>query len=223
MAAVFTKAWAQGLPAELTTLSADPEVPGWTALVVCQCLYTKEVELGFVGGDGTQECCRLGLTSRLSQLIEVSRSLDDECVRKIMKSLVTLVMSQLRQIKDLHQDCWKGCLRFYPTETSISVKCGETTLEYGLSTITDQQVERLVLTDPTFAAYYQAMQAMGPAGNGIVHCEGPCGCGKTETLKDLAKELGMKCTVVNPETHNNSWTTPSDPGMLIYEEVMGSQ
>jgi len=163
--------------------------------------------------EGSGQCFRVGcllpvtknLTSRLSQLIELLQSSDlHECVRTIVTALVTLLIGQLRQIKDLHQDCWKGCLRYYPTDTSISVKCGETTLEYDLSTTTNQQVERLVQTDVTFSAYYQAMQAMGPAGNGIVHGEGPSGTGKTETFKDLAKELGMKCTVIKSETHTNS-------------------
>jgi len=33
----------------------------------------------------------------------------------------------------------------------------------------------------------------------------------------------MKCTMVNPETHSNSWIVPSDSGMVIYDEFTSSQ
>ena len=64
-------------------------------------------------------------------------------------------------------------MRYYATDTGVLVKCGETALEFGfvcneLWLIGGRRPGTMIWTPETDAAYFQAMEAMGPAGNGVV-------------------------------------------------------
>jgi hypothetical protein len=180
MAAHFTTVWAQGSPAELTVLVADEGVPtvvaDQTAEVVARCLYTMEVDSALLSGGVTSlaETVKPNLVARATKLIESMKTPLLDPVMAITKNLIAVVIGQVRQLETLRDaDGWSKCMRYYATDTGVLVKCGETALEFGfvgneMSTFKGGRPGTMIWTPETDAAYFQAMEAMGPAGNGVV-------------------------------------------------------
>ncbi|KAM3134143.1 Dynein heavy chain 3 [Paramecium bursaria] len=84
-------------------------------------------------------------------------------------------------------------LKFYTQETKVMIKCFQYVNEYGYEYIGPSQ--RLVitpLTEKCFVGFLNALQ-LKKSGAAI----GPTGTGKSETIKEMAKQAGKFCIVFN--------------------------
>ena len=98
-------------------------------------------------------------------------------------------------ILDAREFDWESQLRFYWEKTPDDMRVRQCTGEFpylyeylGLDT-------RLIITPLTDRCYMTLTQALTFKLGGSP--AGPAGTGKTETVKDLAKALGISCVVTN--------------------------
>ncbi len=88
---------------------------------------------------------------------------------------------------------WIAQMRYYMEKDEIKVRMGNAVTKYGFEYY--GAPTRLVLTPLTDACFRTLMSAKHMCRGGAP--EGPAGSGKTETVKDLAKALGIQCIVFN--------------------------
>lgn len=107
--------------------------------------------------------------------------------RTVIKLLVD------RKISNPFEFEWSSQLRFYIQDDDIVGKCLQTSYPYGYEYLGN--TERLVITPLTDKCYMTLMGAIKLNLGGSP--SGPAGTGKTETTKDLAKNLAKLCKVFN--------------------------
>ena len=98
-------------------------------------------------------------------------------------------------VVDVRHFSWQAQLRYYwnHLDDSIEVKMMNSSLPYQCEYQGNQQ--RLVVTALTDRCYRTLISAMALNLGGAT--EGPAGTGKTETIKDLAKAVGVQCLTFN--------------------------
>lgn len=95
------------------------------------------------------------------------------------------------KVTDLNDFKWAVQVRHYMLEDRVTIRCGIAQHNYGNEFIGN--TPRLVITPLTDRGYFSILEA--------IHCNqgaalnGPAGTGKTETAKDLSKNLGKHCVV----------------------------
>ena len=138
----------------------------------------------------------------------------DELERLKLLQLITVevhardVIDRLRQVAkarerlSVHSFEWMSQLRFYYVKEqgeygSAVIKQTNTTFTYRHEYISNEG--RLVITPLTDRCYITLTTALHLALGGSP--VGPAGTGKTETVKDLAKNLGQVCIIYNGSEH----------------------
>ena len=141
----------------------------------------------------------------------VRGELSDELERLKLVQLITVevhqrdVIDRLRQTAKVserlsaHSFAWLSQLRFYYDKAMSEygmavVKQANSTFNYAYE-YTDVSSGRLVITPLTDRCYITLTTALNLALGGSP--VGPAGTGKTETVKDLAKNLGKPCIIYN--------------------------
>ena len=98
-------------------------------------------------------------------------------------------------VQDVRHFSWQAQLRYYwnHLDDSIEVKMMHSTLPYQCEY--QGNTQRLVVTPLTDRCYRTLIAAMQLHLGGAT--EGPAGSGKTETIKDLARAVGVQCLTFN--------------------------
>eukprot|EP00210_Caulerpa_lentillifera_P003766 g3598.t1 len=138
---------------------------------------------------------------RLADLTTLVRSELSDLHRKITCALITIdvhsrdIVSYLQQqgVNEKSQFPWQMQLRHYWINDDIQICQANATKWYGYEYLGAQS--RLVVTPMTDRCYLTLMGALQLKLGGAP--AGPAGTGKTETVKDLAKGLGVNCVVFN--------------------------
>uniref|UniRef100_H2LCS2 Dynein axonemal heavy chain 10 n=1 Tax=Oryzias latipes TaxID=8090 RepID=H2LCS2_ORYLA len=132
----------------------------------------------------------LGRPTKESDRLKISNVLvTDVHARDIVDNFVG------RSIKEVHDFEWESQLRFYwvKEHDSLFVRQCNTSLSYGYEYMGLNG--RLAITPLTSRIYLTLTQALSMYLGGAL--AGPAGAGKTETVKDLAKALGLFCVVTH--------------------------
>lgn len=108
-----------------------------------------------------------------------------------MQNIVNhLLDTGVTSVMDFH---WLSQLRYYFNSESVEIKMLDSTLIYGCEYIGNQR--RLVITPLTDRCYRIIFGALR-SHFGII-LEGVAGIGKTELIKDLAKDIAKLCVAFN--------------------------
>lgn len=107
------------------------------------------------------------------------------------KDIIHLLIS--KGVADENAFDWSAQMRYEYVKEEVKVNMLTASLTYGFEYIGSSS--RLVITPATDRCYRTLMLAKKMKRGGAL--EGPAGTGKTETVKDLAKALGIYCVVFN--------------------------
>ena len=107
----------------------------------------------------------------------------------ITVSLVPLSIMEAREFE------WESQLRFYWEQEPDQLMVQQCTGKFGFGYEYMGLNGRLVITPLTDRIYLTLTQALSMHLGGAP--AGPAGTGKTETVKDLAKAMGLLCVVTN--------------------------
>jgi len=179
-------------------------IPRWPGQVVCvvgQILWAQAIETSM--SEETPNALALVRAKCQAQLLETVKLLKGKCSPSIRKTLGTLIVQGLHRSgvtdkmitegTDSWKFNWQCQMRYYWENGKVIVRV--------LSNVTEYQFEylgppdRLVVTPLTERCYHTLMAALNLGLGGAP--VGPAGSGKTETVKDLAKAVGVRCVVFN--------------------------
>ncbi|KAL7749213.1 hypothetical protein RI367_005365 [Sorochytrium milnesiophthora] len=180
---------------------------GMVGLAGCQVWWSWEVEDTFrkikSGNKLAMKKLSRALGAQLEQLVVAVRSdLSANDRRKINTQIIVDVHARdivdrfvRDSIMDENEFEWESQLRFYWDRAAdeLLVRQCNGTFEYGYEYMGLNG--RLVITPLTDRCYLTLTQALSMKLGGAP--AGPAGTGKTETVKDLAKALGLLCMVTN--------------------------
>ncbi len=177
------------------------EWPGQIILLVNLIRWTKETELLLKNKNNLSEYYK-DLSSNLENVVNLVRGGLKPLERKTLEALVVidvhardiieeLINKQILHIEDFH---WQIQMKYY-FESLISLKIRIMHFEktYGYEYLGNSG--RLVITPLNDRCYRTLLSAYHLAYGGAP--EGPAGTGKTESVKDLSKALGIHCVVFN--------------------------
>lgn len=180
---------------------------GMVTLAASQLWWTWEVEDAFMKirqGEkmAIKQLSKL-LISRLESLVVEVRGDLSSNDRKILNTQIIIdvhardIIDRFVRdsIMDIEEFEWESQLRFYWDRTSdnLVVRQCNGVFDYGYEYMGLNG--RLVITPLTDRCYLTLTQALSMKLGGAP--AGPAGTGKTETVKDLAKALGLLCMVTN--------------------------
>ena len=172
-----------------------------------QIWWTWEVENAFKKVKEGHKHAMKELAAKLSvQLTDLVTAIRDPTIqRAVRKKLNTLIIIDVHardiidrfvrdSILDAREFDWESQLRFYWDRESDDMAIRQCTgsFRFGYEYTLDA---RLVITPLTDRCYMTLTQALTFHMGGSP--SGPAGTGKTETVKDLAKALGVPCLVTN--------------------------
>ena len=184
------------------------DFPAQVSLLVTMNIWTEEVEHAFEELEGGGESAMkeyLGVCiNRISYLINrVKGKIRDRDLRVKIITIITVdvhardvVKSFVeKKIADLNNFSWKKQLRFYYDykEKDYEIRIADYSVKYSYEYIGN--TGRLVITPLTDRCYITLTQALNLDLGGAP--AGPAGTGKTETTKDLARNLGLGIIVNN--------------------------
>ena len=174
--------------------------PAQTAIVCSAIQWTANVTRAIQhGGKAALHGVLQKANTELLRLVERVRAPLRPLDRLTLSSLVVLdvhardVVAGLiaSGVSDVRHFSWQAQLRYYwnHLDDSIEVKSMSTTLPYQHEYLGNQQ--RLVVTALTDRCYRTLVSAIALHMGGAT--EGPAAVGKTETIKDLARAVGVQC------------------------------
>ena len=141
------------------------------------------------------------VSKKLFQLVHMAQ---DQSLEKLQRNLVnTLIVRTMYQqnvvdklikeeVTSTESASWTNVLRHY-MDDGVKVRCGDKELEYGYEYVGSGQM--LVITQLSEDCFLHHIKNFCE-GRGVA-AYGPAGTGKTETIKDCAKLIGVPCFVVN--------------------------
>ena len=143
------------------------------------------------------------LTAQLMNLVAMVREPLGRLMRKKVNTLLIVdvhardIIDQFVRdsILDAREFAWESQLRFYWDKDLDDVRIRQCTGEFGYGYEYMGLNGRLVITPLTDRCYMTLTQALTFKLGGSP--AGPAGTGKTETVKDLAKNLSLPCFVTN--------------------------
>ena len=181
---------------------------GMVSITGSQIWWTWEVENAFNkvrdGHKHAMKTLAAKLTGQLNELVTAIR--DPAIARSARKKLNTLIIIDVHardiidrfvrdSILDAREFDWESQLRFYWDRDADDVAIRQCTGQFGFGYEYMGLDARLVITPLTDRCYMTLTQALTFHMGGSP--SGPAGTGKTETVKDLAKALGVACLVTN--------------------------
>eukprot|EP01084_Bolivina_argentea_P009097 17034_1 len=177
---------------------------GQSVLTVSQVAWTKEVESALNNGQGIKGIEAYGerMQSDMDDTVEMVRGKLDKLVRINVGALIVLDVHNLNTVKHMVSQNvdsvndfeWIKQLRYYLQDSgSIQVQMVQASFPYGYEY--QGNSFRLVITPLTERCYMTLMSALQLHLGGAP--AGPAGTGKTETVKDLAKNVAKQCVVFN--------------------------
>ena len=177
--------------------------PGQVVLAISQVMWTRGVENAMRnGGQKALKAHVDFLNNQLRKLVELVRGDLTNLQRLTLGALTVLDVHARDVVVQLAEDGvenpsdfdWLSKLRYYWEDgDQLRVKMINTSMNYGYEYLGNSS--RLVITPLTDRAYATLMGAVHLHLGGAP--EGPAGTGKTETVKDLAKAIGIQCVVFN--------------------------
>ncbi|CAG9332270.1 unnamed protein product [Blepharisma stoltei] len=174
--------------------------PSMVVLGVNQLCWTAGVEDAIK--NNTMKAYEDKLTKLIMGVVVMVRGKLDSLLRKTLSAVITLdvhardIVTDLKtkKITNNNQFDWIAQLRYYwEGSTDISVKMVNSSIKYGFEYLGN--TPRLVITPLTDRCYRTLIGAYNLFYGGAP--EGPAGTGKTESVKDLAKAIAVKCVVFN--------------------------
>ncbi len=176
--------------------------PGQIVLLVSQILWTASVEASLRDSKiKSMEQYEEKLKAQISEAVGLVRG-DLEYIHRLTIETLLVLEVHAREIvrslieKKVLDDTafeWISQLRYNYERDDIKVKMVTACLRYGFEYMGN--TSRLVITPLTDRCYRTLMTAKQLNRGGAP--EGPAGTGKTETVKDLAKALGIYCVIFN--------------------------
>ena len=110
---------------------------------------------------------------------------------------------------------WESQLRFYWEKESDQLVVQQCTGTFGFGYEYMGLNGRLVITSLTDRIYLTITQALSMHLGGAP--AGPAGTGKTETVKDLAKAMGLLCVVTNCGEGMDYKASPTINNIMLFE------
>ncbi|KAK9522770.1 hypothetical protein VZT92_019216 [Zoarces viviparus] len=180
---------------------------GMAVLAANQVWWTWEVEDAFKNVKKGQKHALENYAEKMHQQIDelgtrIAQPMKENDRRKINTVLIIDVHARdivdnflKNKIMDAQEFEWESQLRFYwvKEHNNLCVRQCSATLSYGYEYMGLNG--RLVITPLTDRIYLTLTQALSMYLGGA--SAGPAGTGKTESIKDLAKALGLLCVVTN--------------------------
>lgn len=192
----------------------DMEWPGQLVQVIDQVVWTQGVEYGVLEGKLQEFLSKLDL--ELSEVVDLVRTNIASLLSITLSGLIVisvhnrdivekLIREKIEKVTDFE---WKAQMRYYfnkenEEETGkkrkkeevcpITVSMITTNLNYGFEYLGNYT--RLVITPLTDRCFRTLFGAYNVKYGGAP--EGPAGTGKTESVKDLSKCVGVMCNVFN--------------------------
>ncbi|MCQ2815633.1 MAG: AAA family ATPase [archaeon] len=183
--------------------------PAQIALLVTQVVWTEEVEHALEATDGgdsgaLKEFYELSV-KRIEHLIDRVR--DEPLTKDLRAKIITVItvdvhgrdvveaFSKMKPAIESGNFNWKKQLRFYynPEKKQCEIKICDFITNYSYEYIGN--TGRLVITPLTDRCYITLTQALNLILGGAP--AGPAGTGKTETVKDLGRNMGLGVIVNN--------------------------
>jgi dynein heavy chain len=174
--------------------------PSMVILTISQIMWTTGVDQAIKNGT-LREYEELLDKQNLGVVIMVRQKLDS-LTRKTLSALITIdihakdIVTDLKtkRIGNVTQFDWIAQLRYYwEGANDISVRMVNSSIKFGFEYLGN--TPRLVITPLTDRCYRTLIGAYNLYYGGAP--EGPAGTGKTESVKDLAKAVAVKCVVFN--------------------------
>jgi dynein heavy chain len=165
------------------------------AMLLNRVQFTKMVEEALNSGDLSNIWTAI-CSKREAIIIALRRKLPT-ATRRQYNNLQTLLKEQLDVVSEMMIGdavaTWKDEMRFYPQpDGTIICKCGN----YEVMVADDFQASSMLVSTPlTRQARVKIIEAMMTGK--VYAAKGPAGTGKTETIKDTMRILGMEAPVVN--------------------------
>ena len=177
-----------------------PKWPAMTILCINQIMWTAEAEKSI----STSSLAKFEaeLTKLIIGVVSMVRETVDPLLRKTLSAVITLdvhardIIADIsaKKISDITHFDWIAQLRYYFDGVSkVAVKMVNSSIDYGFEYLGN--TPRLVITPLTDRCYRTLIGAYNLYYGGAP--EGPAGTGKTESTKDLAKAVAVKCVVFN--------------------------
>eukprot|EP00928_Gymnodinium_smaydae_P046189 TRINITY_DN30778_c0_g1_i1.p1 TRINITY_DN30778_c0_g1~~TRINITY_DN30778_c0_g1_i1.p1 ORF type:complete len:525 (-),score=110.76 TRINITY_DN30778_c0_g1_i1:172-1746(-) len=132
------------------------------------------------------------LTEKRNEVIMKARGELDAQERLKANTKIVLLQEQLYTALGL-PDNWATEMKYEKTETGCEASCGEHKIQLGSNF--PAGVPRLVVTPLTRVCRQKIFEAA--ATGKVCHFFGPPGTGKTETMKDTLRDMGLDLTVYN--------------------------
>eukprot|EP01022_Parablepharisma_sp_SALTPOND_P028312 TRINITY_DN70784_c2_g1_i1.p1 TRINITY_DN70784_c2_g1~~TRINITY_DN70784_c2_g1_i1.p1 ORF type:complete len:4393 (-),score=612.94 TRINITY_DN70784_c2_g1_i1:3426-16604(-) len=176
--------------------------PGQIVLLVNQIMWTSSVEAALHDSRiKTMEQYEDKLKAQINEAVTLVRGNLDYIQRLTLETLLILDVHSKEIVRNLIEKKilddtafeWISQMRYNYEKDDVKVKMLTATLNYGFEYIGNSS--RLVITPLTDRCYQTLMTAKQMSQGGAP--EGSAGSGKTETVKDLAKALGVYCVIFN--------------------------
>jgi dynein heavy chain len=184
------------------------DFPAQVSLLITMNIWTEEVEHAFEelegGGESAMRDYLNTCKDRISELIKrVKTKIRTRDLRAKIITVITVDVHSRdvvdgfveKKITDLNNFNWKKQLRFYYDfkEQNYDIRIADYSVKYSYEYIGN--TGRLVITPLTDRCYITLTQALNLDLGGAP--AGPAGTGKTETTKDLSRNLGLGIIVQN--------------------------